>query len=94
MEAEPHDLKVGFPDGHWDLADVVAQNDLVVLRTPFSGTHLGEFFGVPATGRRVEIGSIHICRVVDGLIVEHWGNGDDLGLMQQIGAIPEAATTE
>lgn len=79
-----------FPDGRWEIVDMVAEGDLVVVRAPFSGTHTGEFFGIPATGRRVSIGSIHICRVVDGLVVEHWGNSDDVGLLQQIGALPAA----
>lgn len=77
-----------FPDGRWEIVDMVAEGDLVVVRAPFSGTHAGEFFGLPATGRRVTIGSIHICRVVDGLVVEHWGNGDDLGMLRQLGALP------
>lgn len=81
-------FKAAFPNGRWEFADVVAENDLVVVRAPFSGTHQGEFFGIPPTGRRVTIGSIHICRVADGRIVEHWGNSDDLGMMQQLGAIP------
>jgi predicted ester cyclase len=81
-------FKAAFPDGHWDVGDVVAEGELVVVRAPFSGTHQGEFFGIPATGRHVAIGSIHICRLADGLIVEHWGNSDDLGMLQQLGAIP------
>jgi steroid delta-isomerase-like uncharacterized protein len=77
-----------FPDGRWEVADIIADGDLVAVRTPFSGTHLGAIRGLPATGRRVAIGGIHICRIVDGRIVEHWGNNDDLGLLRQIGAIP------
>jgi predicted ester cyclase len=85
-------FKAAFPDGRWEEADAIAEGDLVVMRTHFSGTHQGEFFGIPATGRRVAIGSIHICRFIDGLIVEHWGHGDDLGMLQQLGAMPVGAT--
>jgi predicted ester cyclase len=86
-------FKAAFPDGRWEIADMVAEGDLVVVRAPFSGTHQGEFFGARSSGRRVSIGSIHICRVVYGRVVEHWGNSDDMALMQQIGAmpVPEAA---
>jgi predicted ester cyclase len=87
-------FKTAFPDGRWEIADTVAEADLVVSRATFSGTHQGEFFGVPATGRRVSFGSIHIVRFAGGKIVEHWGNGDDMGLMQQIGAIPVPAPQE
>jgi predicted ester cyclase len=79
-----------FPDGRWEIADMVAEGDLVVVRAPFTGTHQGEFFGVPPTGRRVFTGSIHTIRIAGGRIVEHWGNSDDVRLMQQIGAIPSA----
>lgn len=54
----------------------------------FRGTHQGDYFGIPATGKQVIVSNIHIMRFVDGKIVEHWGNGDDLGLLQQLGAVP------
>ena len=86
-------FQAAFPDGRWEIADVVADGDLVAVRAPFTGTHNGEFFGIPATGRDVAIGSIHICRVANGLIVEHWGNSDDLGMLRQLGAIPTPEPT-
>ena len=52
----------------------------------WSGTHRGEFMGVPATGKRVSIGVIDIIRVSGGKLVEHWGQMDSMGMMQQIGA--------
>jgi steroid delta-isomerase-like uncharacterized protein len=81
-------FQAGFPDARWQIADIIAENDLVFVRAPFQGTHLGEFMGIPASGKPVSIGSIHICRVANGQIVEHWGNSDDLGMMRQIGVIP------
>jgi steroid delta-isomerase-like uncharacterized protein len=77
-----------FPDGRWEIADMVAEGELVVTRATFSGTHQGAFFGVPATGRPVVVGSIYTVRIVDGQIVERWATIDSLGLMQQIGAVP------
>lgn len=81
-------FKRAFPDGRWQIADIVAEKDLVVVRASFSGSHQGEFFGIQPTGKQVSIGSIHICRVVNALVVEHWGNSDDLGMLRQLGAIP------
>ena len=52
------------------------------------GTHNGEFFGVPATGKPVKISGINIMRIADGKIAEHWVQYDIMGMMQQIGAIP------
>lgn len=81
----------GFPDGHWVEEDLMAEDDKVVGRYTFHGTHQGEFFGIPATGKQVTVPNIHIMRLVAGKIVEHWGNGDDLGLLQQLGAVPTPA---
>jgi predicted ester cyclase len=59
----------------------------VVGRYTLRGTHLGDFLGNPATGNSIEVSNIHILRVVDGKIVEHWGHGDDMGMMRQLGAM-------
>jgi predicted ester cyclase len=81
-------FRVAFPDGRWEIADIIAEGDLVVARARFSGTHLGEFFGMPATGKRVQVGSMYICRVDNDKIVERWAISDELGMLQQLGAIP------
>ncbi len=67
---------------------MIAEGDKVVIRQTWSGTHKGEFMGIPATGRRVSIAVIDIIRVADGRFVEHWGQLDLMGMMQQLGAIP------
>ena len=77
-----------FPDGRHVLEDVIAEGDKVVTRGTFSGTHQGELMGIPPTGKQVSFSVIHIDRVVDGKVVEHWGQGDTLAMMQQVGAIP------
>jgi predicted ester cyclase len=81
-------LRAAFPDGRWSEEAMIAEGNLVVGRYVFHGTHQGEFFGIPPTGRQVTVPNMHICRVEQGTIVEHWGNGDDLGMLQQLGAIP------
>ena len=77
----------GFPDGHHVIEDYVVEGDRVVTRCRFEGTHTGNFFGVPPSGRKVSVAVIHIDRFTDGKLVEHLGQIDLLGLMQQIGAI-------
>lgn len=76
-----------FPDGCHSLDEVIAEGDKVVTRGTFSGTHQGELMGIPPTGKRVSFAVIHIDRVVDGKIVEHWGQGNIPDLMQQLGIV-------
>jgi steroid delta-isomerase-like uncharacterized protein len=83
-------VRSAFPDGHFTIDDQIAENDKVVTRFTTTGTHQGEFMGIPATGRSVEITAINIHRIVDGQIREAWLNIDRLGLMQQLGVIPES----
>lgn len=77
-----------FPDGHVTVDLMMAEGDLVAYHSTARGTHTGAFMGMPATGNSVEVRAIHIHRVKDGRIVEHWGQADSLGLMQQLGAVP------
>jgi steroid delta-isomerase-like uncharacterized protein len=79
-----------FPDLRFEAEDVLVAGDTVVARGRITGTHQGELFGVPASGRHVDVQLIDIIRFGDdGLAHEHWGQLDALGMMQQIGAIPE-----
>jgi steroid delta-isomerase-like uncharacterized protein len=75
-------------DPHWTIHDIVAEKDIVVLRWSHTGTHVGEFLGIPATGRSFTMRGIDMYRVRDGLMVEHWNVVDMLGLCQQVGVIP------
>ncbi len=79
-----------FPDLRTTIEDMVAEGDKVVVRYRGSGTHEGatEAFG-PPTGKRMEITGITILRLSEGKIVEVWTNFDALGMMQQLGMIPE-----
>ena len=77
-----------FPDLHSTIDQLIAEGDIVAGRMTTTGTHRGEFMGIPPTGKRVTFSEIHIVRIADGKAVEHWGNSDDLGMMQQLGVIP------
>jgi steroid delta-isomerase-like uncharacterized protein len=78
-----------FPDAEITVEDQVAEGDKVVTRWTARGTHRGELLGVPPSGNRVEVTGVTISRIEGGKIVEEWDNYDALGMMQQIGAIPE-----
>ena len=81
-----------FPDLRMEPEDVLVSGDKVVARVRATGTHQGEFIGMPATARSVDIQLIDIIRFgEDGLAHEHWGVLDALGMMQQLGAIPAPA---
>jgi steroid delta-isomerase-like uncharacterized protein len=80
-----------FPDGRHRLEEVIAEDDKVVTRGIFTGTHQGELMGIPPTGKQVKFSVVHIDRVVDGKIVEHWGQGDTFAMMQQLGVVPSSA---
>jgi steroid delta-isomerase-like uncharacterized protein len=82
-------LLAAFPDMQMDVQDVIASGDKAVARVRVSGTHEGEFMGIPATGNQVSMNLIDITRFSDdGLAREHWGVADQLALMQQLGVIP------
>lgn len=78
-----------LPDLTATMEDLVISGDRVVGRFVYRGTHAGEFMGIPATGRRVEMRSIDIWRVENGLFVEHWDELNTLELFAQLGALPQ-----
>ena len=76
-----------FPDLAMTPEDVVDGGDKVVARVRFTGTHQGDFMGMPATGRAVDVQLIDIMRFADdGLVHEHWGVFDAMAMMHQLGA--------
>ena len=79
-----------FPDLRYTIEEMIAEGDTVVTRVTFRGTHRGAFLGIPPTNRQVSVPAVHITRVVEGTIREHWSLMDDLGLMQQLGVVPAA----
>ena len=86
--------RTGFPDGHMVIDDLIGEADKVVIRMTWRGTHQGDFYGIAPTNRQVSVTSIGIDRVVNGKIVEGWGEVDMLGMYQQLGVIaaPGSAT--
>jgi steroid delta-isomerase-like uncharacterized protein len=82
--------RAAFPDLSMEPQDVISSGDKVVARVRASGTHQGEFMGLAATGRSVDVQLIDIIRFGDdGLAHEHWGVVDVLAMMQQLGAVPD-----
>ncbi len=81
-------FRAGFPDIHFAIEEQIAEGDKVLSRFEWTGTHRGEFLGVPATGRPVKVWGMVVDRLVDGRIKETRIIMDALGLMMQLGAIP------
>jgi len=80
-------LREAFPDIHFTIEDQVAEGDRVVTRWTARATHTGAFQGIPPTGRQVSLAGIDIDRIVSGKVVECWPVADELGLLQQLGAL-------
>jgi steroid delta-isomerase-like uncharacterized protein len=81
-------MRAGFPDIHFAIEEQIVEGDKVLSRFEWTGTHRGEFLGVPATGRPVKVWGMVVDRLVDGRIKETRIIMDTLGLMMQLGAIP------
>jgi len=81
-------LREGFPDIETAIGGLVSEGEKVVAHYTLRGTHEGEFMGVPPTGKEVEWPAIIVFRIVDGQVTEQWLEQDNLGLLQQLGAIP------
>ena len=85
-----HMWRAAFPDMRMDVQDVVASGDKVAFRVRATGTHEGEFMGIPATGKRVDVQLVDFIRFGDdGLAHEHWGIFDTMAMMQQLGVVPD-----
>jgi predicted ester cyclase len=88
------EIRRAFPDYAGTNVDQIAEGEKVANRFVFLGTHLGEFEGVAPTGKRVEFVGHSIDKVVDGRIVESWVEIDMLGVMEQLGVLPEPGQSE
>ncbi|GAB3435640.1 ester cyclase [Flindersiella endophytica] len=82
-------LLQAFPDLHITVEDVIAEGDKVVCRNTVTGTHLGEYLGIPATGRSVTYKEIMILRFDNGRVVETWGVVDVHAQLKQLGVLGE-----
>ena len=81
-------LYQAFPDLRVEVNDVIAEGDLVAARVTYSGTHEGEFVGIPGTGRQTQTSGVDFFRMQDGKQAEHWGGPDMASLLQQLGVMP------
>ena len=80
--------RTAFPDTQFTVDDMLAEGDRVVVRWTARGTHQGELQGIPPTNKQVTVTGMDLYRLDNGKTVEHWGNWDELRLLQQLGAIP------
>jgi len=83
-----HAFFVALPDVSASMEDLVIAGDRVVGRFVYRGTHTGDFMGIPASGGAVEMRSIDIWRIEDGMFAEHWDEVNTLQVFQQMGALP------
>jgi predicted ester cyclase len=80
----------GLSNAKFEVHEVVAEGDLVAVRLMSTATQSGEFMGMPATGRTYTIEELHLFRVANERVAEHWHEMDSMGMMQQLGAAPGA----
>lgn len=88
--AQLHDaLMPAFPDMRLPLEDFVAEGEKVLVRLRVQGTHTGPFGDMAATGRKIDIGVLDLFQIRNGVLIEHWALLDNLGMLKQLGALPE-----
>ena len=83
-------MRNAFPDFRMEVEDLIGEGDRVVARLTMSGTHKGEFMGMPPSGHSFKVETIDIVRFANGQAVEHWGVTDSGAMMEQLGAVPSA----
>ncbi|WP_162051473.1 ester cyclase [Pontibacter pamirensis] len=79
-------FRSAFPDLEVKVDHMVADDDNVSIAYTVTGTHKGDFMGIPATGKQMKARGVQIARFENGKIVERWGSSDELGILKQIGA--------
>ena len=77
-----------FPDARFEVHQQLSDGDKVMTHKTFHGTHNGPFMGMPPTGKAVTFDVMDVFTVAAGKIAEHWAVADEMGLMQQLGAVP------
>lgn len=86
--------RTAFPDLQLTIEDIIAEGQTVMARWSCRGTHKGDLSGIAPTGKQVTISGVSVARFTGGKMVEGWVNWDALGLMQQLGVVPELAKTK
>ncbi|CCD99489.1 ester cyclase [Bradyrhizobium sp. STM 3809] len=83
-----HDaLMPAFPDMKLDLEDLVAEEDKVLVRLVIRATHTGPFGAMAPTGKPIRVAVLDLFKIRDGVLVEHWAQLDNLGMLKQLGAL-------
>jgi steroid delta-isomerase-like uncharacterized protein len=82
-------IVAAFPDARYMIEDLIAEGDKVTQHISVQGTHQGEFQGIPATGKQVSVWLMVISRIADSKVVEEWQLFDALGMLKQMGVIPQ-----
>jgi steroid delta-isomerase-like uncharacterized protein len=80
-----------FPDLHFEIEDLIAEEDRVVARWTSTGTHRGDLMEIPPSGKRVRVRGISVHRIANGKLVETWVNWDAFGMLKQLGVVGEPA---
>ena len=91
LKAAQQRVSQGLADVSMRIEDVIAEGDKVAVRLTAHGRHDGDFMGMPGSGKEYTISEIHIFRIANGQVAEHWRDADMLGQMRQLGALPEPA---
>jgi predicted ester cyclase len=81
-------VRSAFPDFVYTVDQVLVDGDMLCVRLTATGTQKGDFFGYPATNKKVTWTETRVCRVVDGLTTDHWANIDSMGMLSRLGHIP------
>ena len=83
-------MRTAFPDMKVTLETAVQEEDTIAFAYTLTGTHTGPLQGIPPSGKKIKIRGMQISKFKDGKMTERWGSSDELGLLKQIGAIPDA----
>ena len=83
--------RTAFPDLQLTIEDIIAEGETVMARWSCRGTHKGDLSGIAPTGKQFTISGVSIARFANGKMAEGWVSWDALGLMQQLGVVPEPA---
>jgi steroid delta-isomerase-like uncharacterized protein len=83
-------MRAAFPDMRVEVEQLVADDENVAFAYTLTGTHKGDFNGIPATDKKIKARGLQISKFKDGKMVERWGSSDELGILKQLGAEVES----
>jgi predicted ester cyclase len=86
--------RAAYSDARITIDDQIAERDMVATRWTGRGTHDGDLMGIAPTGKQVTVSGLTLSRLSNGKVVEEWTNWDTLGMLQQLGAVPELARAQ